>query len=361
MSNEQAVPAYTRMAFRASAIHPLPASSTKRTRIGEELQPVGTYAGAIPYHGTVQDVEAVQDHEKTDPEFRDKDWWWDHHKIRFLNGKLGLKFLLLIIPLTWVLFLWFSGVGVICWGAVKILDQPGISDVSAIVVMVVGFILTLSWFAFAIWITPVTTNWIVSTGLSFFLKPFEKAINKKLDDTLEDGCSEFNRLTGQVRIALGRKRFFEAPFVEFDAYVERVVQQDGIFYRLMLVHRYTQKTFNKTAFSTIEAEKHEVLALWDMLQRYMDVTQPLPDTPRLEPFRHLDPVTAEYDKQTDRNPRYWRDLDLDSWKDGEGWREVYQRQSQFPWGSRVCKLTPQLGRISMEEYRQKRPDGSWPI
>ncbi|MDS1311566.1 hypothetical protein [Marinobacter xiaoshiensis] len=361
MSNEQAVPAYTHMAFRASAIHPLPASSTKRTRIGEELQPVGTYVGAIPYHGTIQDVEALQDHEKTDPEFTDKDWWWDHHKIRFLNGKLGLKFLLLIIPLTWVLFLWFSGIGVICWGTIKILDQPGISDFSAIVVMVVGFILTLSWFAFAIWITPVTTNWLMSTGLGFFLKPFEKNIHKKLDDTLEDGCSEFNRLTGQVRIALGRKRFFDAPFVEFDAYVERVVQQGGIFYRLMLVHRYTQKTFNKTAFSTIEAEKHEVLALWDMLQRYMDVTQPLPDTPRLEPFRHLDPVTAEHDKQTGRNPRYWRDLDLDSWKDGEGWRELYQRQRQYPWGSRACKLTPQLGRISMEEYRQKRPAGSWPI
>lgn len=72
------------------------------------------------------------------------------------------------------------------------------------------------------------------------------------------------------------------------------------------MHRYTQKTFNKTAFSTIEAEKSEVLALWDMLQRYMDVTQPLPDMPRLEPFRHRDPVTREYDEKIGRNPRYWR-------------------------------------------------------
>ncbi|WP_141201820.1 hypothetical protein [Marinobacter sp. CP1] len=223
------------------------------------------------------------------------------------------------------------------------------------------FLLVPAWLLFSFWIIPPSTNWIMSTGISFLLKPFENTINKRLDSTLEDGCSEFNRVDGQVRIALCRGRFFEAPFAEFDAYVERVVQHGGIFYRLMLVHRYTQKTFNKTGFSTIESEKSEVLALWDMLQRYMDVTQPLPDTPRLEPFRHLDPVTAEHDRKTGRNPRYWRDLDLESWKDGEGWTEVHQRQSRFPWGSRTCKLTPQLGKISMEEYRKLRPPGAWPI
>ena len=223
------------------------------------------------------------------------------------------------------------------------------------------FLLVPAWLLFSFWIIPPSTNWIMSTGISFLLKPFENTINKRLDSTLEDGCSEFNRVDGQVRIALCRGRFFEAPFAEFDAYVERVVQHGGIFYRLMLVHRYTQKTFNKTGFSTIESEKSEVLALWDMLQRYMDVTQPLPDTPRLEPFRHLDPVTAEHDRKTGRNPRYWRDLDLESWKDGEGWTEVHQRQSRFPWGSRTCKLTPQLGKISMEEYGKLRPPGAWPI
>jgi len=126
------------------------------------------------------------------------------------------------------------------------------------------------------------------------------------------------------------------------------------------VHRYTQKTFNKTAFSTIEAEKSEVLALWDMLQRYMDVTQPLPDMPRLEPFRHRDPVTREYDEKIGRNPRYWRDLDLDTWQEREG-AELLEKQRKFPWGSRQCKLTPQLGKVSMEEYRVTRSANAWPI
>lgn len=358
MRNSQAMSEFSAKAFRATAIEPLPESPQKRIRIGEELQPVGSYAGVIPYHGTVQDVEALQDHEKTDSEFKDEDWWSDHQRLRFLNGKQGIKFLILALPLAWVLALVIGGLGSVVWGVVQLTE---LYELPAFLHLALLFVLVPAWLIFSFWIIPPTTNWIMSTGIGFFLKPFEKIINKKLDDSLEDGCSEFNRITGQVRFALGRKRFFDAPFVEFDAYVERVVQHGGIFYRLMLVHRYTQKTFNKTAFSTIEAEKHEVLALWDMLQRYMDVTQPLPDTPRLEPFRHLDPVTVEHDKKTGRNPRYWRDLDLESWKEGEGWTEIHQRQSQFPWSSRTCKLTPRLGKISMDEYRQKRPAGSWPI
>jgi|SRR5690554_1478236 len=353
MSNEQAT-----FVFSATAIGPLPKCQHKRARIGEELQPFGTYAGVIPYHGTVQDVEMVQEQEKGGTNFQGNDWWWDHQRIRFLNGKLGLKFLILVIPLIWILTLIVGGMALIGWG---ILGLGKHYDMSGFLVGIIGLVLVPGWMLFALWVARPTTNWIMSTGIAFFLKPFEKAIGKKLDATLEDGCSEFNRVTGQVRMALGRGRYFEAPFVEFDAYVERVIQQGGIFYRLMLVHRYTQKTFNRTGFSTIEAEKSEVLALWDMLQCYMDVTQPLPDTPRLEPFRHLDPVTAEHDKKNKRNPRYWRDLDLESWKELEGWTQVYQRQSKFPWDSRTCKLTPQLGKISMEEYRKQRPEGAWPI
>ncbi|WP_375192076.1 hypothetical protein [Marinobacter sp.] len=349
---------YSVTAFQAQSLDSLPVAPTERDRFGEELQPVGVYAGVIPFLGAIQDVEALQEHEQTDPDFKSKDWWWDHQRIRFLNGKMGLKVLLLIIPLVWVLSLWLAGPAVMVW---MVAEVDAVRELPGLVVGLLGIVLTIAWYGFAIWVTPSTTNWIMSTGLGFLLKPFEKAINRKLDKTLEDGCSEFNRLTGQVRIALGRGRFFEAPFVEFDAYIERVIQESGVFYRLMLVHRYIQKTFNKTGFSTIESDKTEVLAMWDMLQRYMDVSQPLPDTPRLEPFRHLDPVTAEHDLKTGRNPRYWRDLDLESWKEGEGRSEVYRRQVSYPWASRTCKLTPQLGKITMEEYRKVRPANAWPI
>jgi hypothetical protein len=304
-----------------------------------------------PYYRICEDVEALQEHEKVDPEFSDRDWWWNHQTIRFLNGKLGFKALLIFLPILWSVTFLLGGMWVI---GSEVLEASDRYDLSGWTSSVLGLTLIPAWMFFAFWAIPPTTNWIMSKGLAFVLKPFEKIIHRKFDETLEDGCSEFNRVTGQVRFALGRKRFFEAPFVEFDAYVERVVQHGGIFYRLMFVHRYTQKTFNKTWLSSIEADKSEVLALWDMLQRYMDVSQPLPDVPRLEPFRHLDPVTAEHDQKTGRNPRYWRDLDLDVWKGREG-LEMLNRQRQYPWNQRVCKLTPKLGEIDMDTYRAQRP------
>src|SRR5690554_2094259 len=86
---EQYVPRQTDTAFKAKDVGPLPPAPKERSRIGEELQPIGTYAGIIPYLGTIQDVEVLQEHEKADPEFESKDWWWDHQRIRFLNEKLG--------------------------------------------------------------------------------------------------------------------------------------------------------------------------------------------------------------------------------------------------------------------------------
>ncbi|MDP4546816.1 hypothetical protein Q9245_03490 [Marinobacter sp. MDS2] len=344
-------------AFRSFENSPLPKSSKERTRLGEELQPVGSYAGIIPYHSAIEDVEVLQDHEKTDPEFESKDWWWDHQKVRFVNEKLGLKFFVLLVPMIWIFTLVFGGLGAIVWGSLQLTE---LYEFHALLHLLMLFTLVPSWLLFSFWVAGTTTNWLMSTGMGFILKPFEKSINKKLDDTLEDGCSEFNRVTGQVRMALGRKRYFEAPFVEFDAYVDRVIQQSGVFYRLIFVHRYTQKSFHKTAFSTIESSKSEVLALWDVLQTYMDVTQPLPDVPRLEPFRHLDPVTAEHDERTGRNPRFWRDLDLEVWKQGEG-VEWLKRQMEYPWNKRKCRLTPQLGKITMAEYRELRPADAWPI
>nr|WP_238942522.1 hypothetical protein [Marinobacter sediminum] len=344
-------------AYSSNSIGALPECPAKRPRIGDELQPAGDYAGLNPYFLVERDVEAVQDQDHIDPEFKDADWWWSHERIGFLNGKLGLKFLILIIPFAWVLMLWLGGPGLMIWG---ISEFDLIHRVPATLLVILFVLLTFGWLGLAIWATPYTTNWLMSTGIGFLLKPFEKTIESKLDETFEDGYSELNRLSGQLRFAMGRKRFFEAPFVEFDAYVERVIQHGGIFYRLMFVHRYTQKTFNQTWLSGIEASKNEVLALWDMLQRYMDVSEPLPDVPRLEPFRHLDPVTREHDIETNRNPRYWRDLDLEAWKAGEG-AQMLRRQSQYPWASRECKLTPQLGKTSMADYRKVRPAEAWPI
>ncbi len=45
------------------------------------------------------------------------------------------------------------------------------------------------------------------------------------------------------------------------------------------------------------ALKERVYMWWELIQQFMDISKPLPDVPELEPYRHLDPVTAEWDKQ----------------------------------------------------------------
>lgn len=90
--------------FRADQIPALPESPKKRERLGEDLQPVGDYAGIEPYYRVCEDVGAVQHQDQNDPDdFASGEWWWDHGQIRFLNGKafIGLSALLLLIPYVW--------------------------------------------------------------------------------------------------------------------------------------------------------------------------------------------------------------------------------------------------------------------
>lgn len=68
-------------------------------------------------------------------------------------------------------------------------------------------------------------------------------------------------------------------------------------------------------------------AYWQFLQNYMDVTKPLPDIPALEEYRHLDPVTAEYDRKTNRPECYWRDMDDDTFKQKK--REEFEKMMAY--------------------------------
>lgn len=343
--------------YRAEAIRPLP-DTKGRKRIGDELQPWADYAHIDPLNRIITDVADLKTCEEENSEFYKDEWWgWTHQKLSFVNGKLGLKIILSAIPYAWSLTIILGGLFILAWGFIQLnetWDLPTWPSVLALGLLI------FSWIFIAFYIIQKSTNWIMSHGIGFLLKPFEKTLQKKVDESLADGMSEFNRITGQVKFAQGKGRFFEAPFIEFDAYVERVVQRGGIFYRLMFIHRYTGKIFNQTWLSGIEANKNAPLALWDMLQRFMDVSQPIPDMPRFEPFRHLDPVTAEYDQQTNRPPRYWRDLDLEAWKENEG-NELAQATAKFPWNQRRCMLTPKLGQIEMAAYRKQRPETAVPI
>jgi|TARA_R100001244_G_scaffold100099_2_gene74659 hypothetical protein len=340
--------------FRADQIPNLPESVSGRERLGEDLQPIGDYANIEPYNRVYEDAGEVQYQDQSESKaFAFGDWWWDHQRIRFLNGKafVGISALLLLIPYVWGGVVLVGGGWLVYYGFYVL-----VVDANVVVFFLVMFFAVLVWIPASFYALIKTMPWVVG-GFALLLRPFDKLLGKLLDRGLDAGESAFNREAGEVSFALPGGKKLTAPFEEFDAYVERVVQHGGIFYRLMFVHRYTGKQFSQTSFSRIEPTKEEVMALWDMLQRYMDVSQPLPDVPRLEPFRHLDPVTAEHDQHTGRNPRFWRDLDLETWKQGEG-AEWLKRQAEYPWDKRTCKLTPQIGKISMEAYRAKMASSS---
>ncbi|WP_339409665.1 hypothetical protein [Pseudomonas sp. EA_35y_Pfl2_R5] len=101
-----------------------------------------------------------------------------------------------------------------------------------------------------------------------------------------------------------------APFYEFDAYISTSPDRQGLPMNfLYLAHRYRDITLNFSSLVAPDRTPELPCALWDFLQNYMDTSRPLQELPCFEKYRTLDPVTAVYDQQTERNPRYWIDMD----------------------------------------------------
>ncbi|MBF4317830.1 hypothetical protein EAY30_23390, partial [Vibrio anguillarum] len=142
---------------------------------------------------------------------------------------------------------------------------------------------------------------LVSAG-HLFLAPFLKS--KRV--------YSLNRQTGMVTLfKKGNKERFSHPFIEFDCVLMSAPSPQGhLNYNLMLVHRYHDYSVGVPIGNLIGSNERvvEYYRLWNMIQRYMDISQPMPDILVLEPARERDPTTAAYDKQTGRNPRCWRDM-----------------------------------------------------
>ncbi|SFR47775.1 hypothetical protein SAMN04488073_1883 [Marinobacter gudaonensis] len=165
----------------------------------------------------------------------------------------------------------------------------------------------------------------------FFRYPFTWYLERHPGLIVKDlGCGFF-RTTGMVKFRTWREETFEAPFIEFDPYISFHVNPKGpVSYKLLLRHRYTG--WQTTVAQVADIHKVELYAHWDELQRYMDVSQPLPDIPALEPYRHLDPTTAEFDAagKRQRPADYWATLDLEWWEK-EGYPAHMEKIRNFPW------------------------------
>ncbi|SHO59330.1 hypothetical protein [Vibrio quintilis] len=152
-----------------------------------------------------------------------------------------------------------------------------------------------------------------------------------------------NRRTGMVTLYTrsGRVRY-SYPFIEFDCVLSTAPGPQGqIKHALLLAHRYSGSMHGVPLSSLIGGDEmvDEYRRLWQMIQCYMDVSQPLPDCLLLEESREKDPVTVEYDKKIKRDPRYWRDM-----SDGDYDRvivSIRQQQRENPqWGEALNIFEP---------------------
>ncbi|PSV28623.1 hypothetical protein C9J44_21425, partial [Photobacterium sp. GB-27] len=122
-----------------------------------------------------------------------------------------------------------------------------------------------------------------------------------------------SRETGMVTLfGQGDKVRFSHPFIEFDCYLTTSpTPQGAINYNLFLVHRYNGYRcgvpISRFIYGSRDLDEYQ--RLWNMIQAYMDVSQPLPDIPMNEPFRHKDSTTVAYDKAHNRKPDFWFSMD----------------------------------------------------
>ncbi|MBZ5488989.1 hypothetical protein HW452_15805 [Halomonas aquamarina] len=148
---------------------------------------------------------------------------------------------------------------------------------------------------------------------------------------------ELNRRTGMVKVftnsakkSTAWKVSHELPFHEFDCYLQSSPSSQGIAqYNLSLVHYSVEAHVALVGMFGVTSRLDQ-LAAWDMLQRFMDTSQPLPDSPQWEQFRSLDPTTLEWDKEIARPPRFWRDMEDEAFN--QKIVELQDRLSAFYFG-----------------------------
>ncbi|WP_133154961.1 hypothetical protein [Billgrantia endophytica] len=212
---------YSPGAYRGNAIPPLPAPPRKRERLGEELLPFGDYADINPYQQLSEDMELVQHLEQENRRFYESDdWWWDHQRICFLKSQLGFSALLLVVP---VLYFFFLLALFVVLGLTLLNSFPDGSGFGLIISTLVVLLGVPTSFVIGAYTTQHLMNGIVRL-CTFLLTPFHKILFRHAYRYMENRRSEFNRQTGMVSFAQGKKKPpLVAPFVEFDGYVERVV------------------------------------------------------------------------------------------------------------------------------------------
>ena len=181
-----------------------------------------------------------------------------------------------------------------------------------------------------IFVVGPTIYWLEGVFFSVFLPFFIYKISRvalRKNWVKDRNNTIFDRCTGMVEFSR-RFRRYRLPFREFEPAIRSMGGASfQLTFHLLLYHRKTN-TFVMEPGGHFDYWKAELA--WERLQQFMDTAYPLPELPDLEPYRHLDPTTAEHDRQSGRPKTFWRGMD----------RELAVRlrtraraaATTFPWG-----------------------------
>ena len=341
----------------------------------------GHYAGLDPWQ--VVDMQ-LQGKEQTWLERTgDGDIYCDHQRWRFENfNKILLLFILFkyvaLLGSTWVFWLFSVMVTVAeAYQESKVILFLGVF-IALLMIGVSGWLYweksfklylihAISGLGVSVACVSIAHFWLdkdveifwfpVVMGLSIFMAAigFDLLIALYLRLFKYDG-SGFNRQTGMVTVARRFRKPFMAPFYEFDVTMEyRPGSHGSGGMALWLHHRYTTcEVFLGGKLHPLGLSPEEAMAFWDCLQRYMDISQPLPELPVLEQFRHLDPTTARHDAQSGRPPRRWRDTNARAWQ-RRGQHESMRRNAAYRWQQQPCILRARIDpQLSIEAYYREQ-------
>ncbi|KAF7770204.1 hypothetical protein PCIT_a4531 [Pseudoalteromonas citrea] len=130
------------------------------------------------------------------------------------------------------------------------------------------------------------------------------------------------------------------PWREIECNVAKITtsQHGAQAYAPFISHEHSFFQYKNTEMTIVVTENAQdpiyCLLFWEELVRFMDNKKPLPDVPRYEAVRHLDPVTAEYDVAQAKagNPRpevYWRDMSFEQQE--EIYKELLEECFELDW------------------------------
>jgi hypothetical protein len=177
----------------------------------------------------------------------------------------------------------------------------------------------------------LTKAWLINVGI-FLIGPGAIYLLGKV--VLRHGLisdmnnTHYHRRTGYVTREWKRGPI-HVRFDECDGYVYTDVPSPSgvIYHNLNIAHRYSDA--EDVAAGSLYSHWRAAL-WWEFFQQYMDISKPLPDIPEMEPYRARDPVTAEYDRRTGRDPNYWARMSLEEARRRQ--EAAGKAAASFPWG-----------------------------